>query len=144
MSAVRKLEESRAAMAVEFNLAEYTRKVFGMFGGEETDIRLRVHNSLAGAVIDRFGKEAAMSADGDSHFIVRARVAVSPVFFGWLFQFGERCELLSPQGVRDELVLWAEQFLARLKGAGTGAGTGTDTDADAPVPMQARQGDSSP
>ncbi|MCL1806787.1 MAG: WYL domain-containing protein [Oscillospiraceae bacterium] len=114
MSGVEKLDESRSTAVGRFDLAEYSKKVFGMFGGEETVVTLRVHNQLVGAVIDRFGKDIAMTADGGQHFTVRVRVVLSPVFYGWLFQFGELCEVLSPQTLKDELKIWAEKFLSQL------------------------------
>ena len=114
MYGVRILDETREA-ADRFDLAEYAKKVFGMYGGEELDVRLRVHNSMVGAVIDRFGKDVTMVADGETHFTVRVRVALSPVFFGWLFQFGALCQVLSPQSLIDELRGHTEAFLAQLK-----------------------------
>jgi len=116
MSDVRKLDERRDKAAVSFDLADYSKKVFGMFGGEEVDVRLRLHEQLVGAVIDRFGKDIIMVADGEQHFIVNVRVALSPVFYGWLFQFGELCEALSPQSLKDDLRRHAEAFLSQLDG----------------------------
>jgi predicted DNA-binding transcriptional regulator YafY len=116
MSGVEKLDENRSTAAGKFDLAEYSKKVFGMFGGEETTVKLRVHNQLAGAVIDRFGKDIRMIADGDKHFTVSVRVALSPVFYGWLFQFGELCEVMSPQSLKDELKNRAEKLLVQLGG----------------------------
>jgi len=114
MSGVKKLDEQRDPAAAGFQLAEYSRKVFGMFGGEETDVRLRVNNQVTGALIDRFGKDVIMVPDGEQHFTVSVRVAISPVFLGWLFQFGELCQVLSPQSLRDELKRRAEELLQRL------------------------------
>ena len=115
MSGVAVREESCSDAIKGFDLADYTKKVFGMFGGAETDVSLRIHNSMAGAVIDRFGKEASMAADGEAHFILRARVALSPIFYGWLFQFGDLCEVVAPQSLKDALIAHTEQFLARLQ-----------------------------
>ena len=115
MSSVQKLEERRSPGAGGFNLANYSKKVFGMFGGEEADVKLRVNNQLVTAFIDRFGKDIIMIADGDHHFTVSVRVALSPVFHGWLFQFGELCEVLSPQGLRDDLRRRAKEFLSHLE-----------------------------
>jgi len=114
MRGVKKLRERREAAEAGFNLAEYSKKVFGMFGGEEADVRLRVHNSLTGAVIDRFGRDVVMSADGGEHFTVKVRVAFSPVFYGWLFQFGGLVEVISPQRLKDDLKILAERLLAQL------------------------------
>lgn len=116
MSEVQELDEKRDIAIANFNLADYSKKVFGMFGGEEVDVRLRLHDRLVGAVIDRFGKDIIMVADGTQHFIVNVRVAISPVFYGWLFQFGELCEILSPQGLKDEMKRRAEALLLQLNG----------------------------
>ncbi|MCL2392731.1 MAG: transcriptional regulator [Oscillospiraceae bacterium] len=114
MSDVQKRDEVRSADVKNFNPADYSKKVFGMFGGEDTNVKLRVHNRLIGAVIDRFGKDVIMVADGQEHFMVNVSVARSPVFFGWLFQFGELCEVLSPQSLKDELKARTERFLQKL------------------------------
>ena len=114
MRGVRKLEEMRSDSARSFDPAEYSKKVFGMFGGEEAEVKLRVHNSLAGVIVDRFGKDVTMVADGEQHFTVKVRVAFSPIFCGWLFQFGELCEVLSPQSLIDDLSVRAGKFLAQL------------------------------
>ena len=114
MSDVQKLDEKRDGAIGDFNLADYSKRVFGMFGGEEADVRLRVHNQLVGAVIDRFGKSIIMVADGGQHFTVGVSVVISPVFYGWLFQFGELCEVLSPQSLKDDLKGMAEKFILQL------------------------------
>ncbi|MCL2147680.1 MAG: WYL domain-containing protein, partial [Synergistaceae bacterium] len=114
MSGVKKLSENRSNSTDSFDLADYSKKVFGMFGGEETNVRLRMHNTLANTAIDRFGKDITMIADGDQHFTVSVRVALSPVFYGWLFQFGELCEVVSPQSLKDELKMRAEKLLSHL------------------------------
>ena len=115
MSDVRKLDEKRDPIVNSFDLAGYSRKVFGMFGGDEVDVRLRLNNQLAGAVIDRFGKDTIIVADGEQHFIVNVRVALSPVFYGWLFQFGELCEVLAPKNLKQELWQRAVTFISRLE-----------------------------
>ena len=115
MHGVEKLNESRTGESERFDLAEYSKKVFGMYGGEEADVKLRFHNQLAGVVIDRFGKDIRINCDGEEHFTIRVKVALSPVFYGWLFQFGELCEVISPQSLKDELKTRAEKFLTQLK-----------------------------
>jgi len=115
MSGVKKLDENRSDSTESFDLANYSKKVFGMFGGEETNVKLRMHNTLANTAIDRFGKDITMIANGDQHFTVSVRIALSPVFYGWLFQFGELCEVVFPQSLKDELKMWAEKFLSQLK-----------------------------
>jgi predicted DNA-binding transcriptional regulator YafY len=43
------------------------------------------------------------------------RIALSPIFYGWLFQFGDLCEVMEPQSLKDELVERAEAFLTQLR-----------------------------
>ena len=59
------------------DMAAYTKKSFGMFGGQEEQVKLLVHNRLAGVIIDRFGKDIMMIPADEEHFTVRVDVAVS-------------------------------------------------------------------
>ena len=114
MSVVTKLRENRSDAVGSFNLADYSKKLFGMFGGEEAEVKLRMSNALIGAAIDRFGKNIAMIADGNEHFTLSVRIVPSPVFYGWLFQFGTECEVVYPQRLIDDLKAHCEKFLAWL------------------------------
>ena len=91
----------------KFNLAEYSKKNFGMFSGEEEVVKLEVHNSLAGVMIDRFGKDIMMIPSEEERFRINVKVAVSPQFFGWIFGLGGNVRILGPENVvnrmREEL-----------------------------------------
>ncbi len=93
------------------DMSAYSQKVFGMFRGNQTMVRMRFANHLAGAVIDRFGKEIMLVPDGKKHFTVTAEVAVSGQFFAWIFGFGTECEILSPECVRGEMKEYTENVL---------------------------------
>ena len=80
-----------------------------MFGGRERQVKLRVKNSLAGVIIDRFGKDVMMVPADENYFTVWVDVLVSPQFFGWVFSLGEGIEIVSP----DEVV---EEMKQKLKG----------------------------
>jgi len=114
MKSVKILEELRDPGVKDFNLTEYIKKMFGMFNGEELTVKLRMHNRLAHTVIDRFGRDIILVPDGDNHFIINIIVAISTVFSAWIFQFGDKCEVLSPQSFKDDLKKQAEAFLSRL------------------------------
>lgn len=114
MSKIKKQNEPRVEIVKNFNPAPYSKKVFGMFSGEEEIVKLRMENSLIGVVIDRFGKDVSMAKDGENHFTVTVPVALSSVFYGWIFQFGERCEVLSPQSLLGELKIHCEKFSSQL------------------------------
>ncbi|MDD6189399.1 MAG: WYL domain-containing protein [Clostridiales bacterium] len=94
-------------------LAEYAGKVFGMFAGEERTVRLRFVNHLAGAVIDRFGRDVIINSKDDGSFTVTANVVVSPQFYGWLCGFGDEVQLLWPEDVREDFKGYVKKLLEK-------------------------------
>lgn len=85
-----------------FDVATYTNRVFGMFGGREETVTLSLPERMAGVIIDRFGREADMRQKEEGRFLARVTVAVSEPFFGWLTGLGREVKLLSPQYVANE------------------------------------------
>ena len=88
-----------------FDIAEYTKKVFNMFGGEEVQVQLQFDNSLVNAVIDRFGKDVMIGKMDENSFYIWIKVAVSSTFFAWVSQFGNKVKILSPEPVIDQYKL---------------------------------------
>ena len=84
------------------DMAEFSKKTFGMFAGEEKTVRLRCENSLTGVMIDTFGTDVSLRPDGDDHCVARMEVVVSSQFFGWLAGLGHRVEIVGPEEIRDE------------------------------------------
>lgn len=101
-------ERSGKELFAGMDMSSYSKQVFGMFTGSEQTVKLRFENRLAGAVIDRFGKEVMLIPDGNEHFTVSADIAVSPQFYAWVFGFGTAVEILSPESARQELAQLAE------------------------------------
>ncbi|MGX8775177.1 MAG: WYL domain-containing protein, partial [Bacillota bacterium] len=92
------------------DLSGYSVMHFGMYHGELQNVRIRFRNRLAGQVIDRFGKDISMFPDKEGFFNIDVRVAVSPVFFSWIFSFGDDAEIVRPESVRKD----AEEYLSKL------------------------------
>lgn len=74
----------------KLDMADYTQKSFGMFGGEEQTVKLLVDNSLVGVILDRFGKDVMLIPADEGHFTVNVDVHVSGQFLGWIFSLGNR------------------------------------------------------
>lgn len=83
----------------QFDTAAYSRRMFGMYGGEEVQVKLRFANRLIGVVVDRFGRDVMLMPADDDHFCVLAQVAVSPQFCSWVFGFGDEAQILGPEPV---------------------------------------------
>ena len=95
-----------------FDMAVYTRQVFGMFGGNEQTVTLRFENRLLGVVLDRFGEDVPIRREDADTFQVRVRVAVSPQFLSWVFSFGGGARIVSPAAVADTM---REQLASVMK-----------------------------
>ena len=113
MKSMSLLQEKRLGRAQfdRFDLADFSKKTFGMYGGEDAKITLEGINGLAGVVIDRFGQDVAMMAADDEHFRAIVTVAVSQQFFGWLSGLGAGIRIVSPDGVRTRYKEFLEKLL---------------------------------
>ena len=94
----------------KLDMADYAKKSFGMFGGREEKVKLLVENTLAGVIIDRFGKDIMLIPSDEEHFTVNVDVHVSTQFFGWIISLGERVKILGP----DEVVAQMKEEIQRL------------------------------
>ena len=99
-------DETRA-----LDVSKYGKNIFGMFGGEQMQVKMRFENALAGVVLDRFGHDIMLIPDGDSHFTLTTDIAVSPVFFGWLAGFGSAAKIVFPQSAVDSYIELCKQIL---------------------------------
>jgi predicted DNA-binding transcriptional regulator YafY len=94
-----------------FDVAEYMKRSFGMFGGDAELVKLRVKNELVGVIIDRFGKDVSLFQDDKEHFFVHVKVNVSNQFFAWVFGLGNGIEIMGPENVREHVYLYINRIL---------------------------------
>ncbi len=112
MEHVRLTDEQSIPLPKDFDIETYLDSQFSMFSGETETVKLRFANELIGTVLDRFGMQTIIIPDGGSHFRVNVAVKTTNTFFGWLFQFGRKAEILTP-AVREryrELLLSAAEL----------------------------------
>ena len=83
-------------------LTEHANRLFQMFAGDATTVKLRFHRELTNVVMDRFGRDTMLIPDGEDHFVFTVKVAVSPMFLSWVIGFGQKAKILHPQSVIDE------------------------------------------
>lgn len=96
-----------------FNLPNYTKRIFGMFSGEETKVTLEADNSMAGVLIDRFGKDIMLIPQDGGRFRATVDVAVSDQFLGWIVALGT-VKIVGPEAVvkkmRAKVAALSEQY----------------------------------
>ena len=102
---IRMSDESREGKEhfKKLDMADYAKKSFGMFRGKETSVKMLVNNSLAGVIIDRFGKDVMMIPEDEDHFRVNVDVHVSKQFLGWVFSLGEAVKIIGPDEVVEQM-----------------------------------------
>ena len=92
------------------DMVAYTKRLFGMFDGEQQRVHMECKNELAGVVIDRFGQDVTMIQTDEEHFEVRVNVAVSGQFLGWVMSLGDRVRILEPEPVVEEMKMRIRQL----------------------------------
>lgn len=97
--------------------AEHANRLFQMYAGETTTVKLRFHRDLINVVIDRFGKDTMLIPDGDTHFTFTVRIAVSPMFLSWVIGFGEKARIVYPPEVVASCEALCREALAQCQAA---------------------------
>lgn len=117
MLRLRVLKEERDGneMFENFDMALYSQKTFGMYGGKEENVIIRCKNKLAGVIIDRFGKDTLFTNVTDESFEFHVKVAISPTFLAWIMTFGSDMKILSPESVKNAYVELAKKGLEQYK-----------------------------
>ena len=115
MKDVTVLEDRREGLEQfeQVDLAQYSNRTFGMFGGREEIVTLEFPERLIGLLIDRFGKEISIRKGENDCFLGRVRLKVSSQFFGWLTGIGKEIRIASPESVREEYKTWLEEILTK-------------------------------
>ena len=84
----------------DFNLADYAKMSFGMFGGEKIKVKLEFDNVMVGVMIDRFGKDITIRpAKKKGWSEINVDVAMSDQFLGWIFALGDMVRIIAPKSV---------------------------------------------
>lgn len=103
-------------MPKDFDLSDYLKSTFSMFSGEVTEIRLLFDNSLINPVFDRFGKDTMIIPVDDYSFEVNVKIKAEPPFFGWLFQFGNKAQIVSPNEIKNKYKEMLDEVILKVQG----------------------------
>lgn len=98
-----------------FEPVAFLKSIFSMYDGELQQIRLRCDSDMMKVIIDRFGKDVKTNSAGDNGFYADVEVSVSRTFFGWLFGFAGKIDIVSPKQVRDDYLSLAKTVVAKFE-----------------------------
>ncbi|WP_085834050.1 helix-turn-helix transcriptional regulator [Clostridium merdae] len=106
--------EETAQKPQDFDVTEYTKQMFGMHSGELVTATLRFEQSLTNSVMDRFGPDVPFCKKGD-YIEICVEVLSSPVFFSWMFQFGDKAEIVAPKSLIASMKELLQQQAAKYQ-----------------------------
>lgn len=96
------LDASAAKQPEGFDVESYTNGMFRMYGGNRRDVELICDNSVMDSIVDQFGLQAKTYAYNMTSFRLEVNVAVSHVFFGWVFGFAGKVRIKAPEDVKAQ------------------------------------------
>ncbi len=112
-----RMGESRKGVEAfqKFDIAEYTNRTFGMFGGEPEIVTLQLPEDMIGIILDRFGKDVDIRKKQEGVVSVRIEAAVSGQFYGWLSGLGNKVLITGPEYVREGYINHIKKILGNYR-----------------------------
>lgn len=98
-----------------FDVADYTKKLFGMFGGNMQEVKLRCSNKILEQVTDRFGDGIFITNVTETTFDFTAKAAVSDALVTWIMNYADAIEVITPIELRNKVKDRAEKILQVYK-----------------------------
>ena len=97
---------------VPFDLESYSRSTFDMYKGDLRTITLRCALSLSEYVQDAFGDHLLIQAIDEDSFTFSVSTALTPTLTSWLLQYYDRCTVIAPEELQNNLIQIAETILS--------------------------------
>lgn len=110
---VKILKDRAVKKPSDYDIKDYSRRIFEMFDGETVRVKLECKNELMKYVIDRFGEDVETKVKGDDHFIATIEAALSPNFYAWVFRFSGDMRIVSPKKAVKEMNEMANKAISK-------------------------------
>ncbi len=111
MMVPKQLPNKRVPPPEDFDIRDYTDKVFRMYGGPEEQVTLKCDMEILDQVIDRFGDGIELKNIRKDSFQVTAPVSLSTTFYGWVFQFVGKMSIQGPEYVREAYARYLQEAI---------------------------------
>jgi len=96
------LQEDGTPAPEDFNIDEYINTTFHMFNSQREEVELICDNDVMDSIIDRFGEDVTTYAYNMTAFRAVVNIAVSHVFYSWVFGFGGKVKIKGPDHVKEK------------------------------------------
>ena len=111
MTGVKQVARKRIPAPDDFNIQDYTDKVFWMYDGNEEEVTLRCRHKILDQVIDRFGEGIELKNITRQTFDVTVPVCISGTFYAWVVQFVGEMNIVSPGHVKDAYASYLQESI---------------------------------
>ena len=119
MQETKQLAQKRVPAPEDFNIRDYTEKVFRMYSGPEETVTLRCSLAIMDQVIDRFGEGVevkdveveTVKGEKTGYFTITVPVNLSTTFYSWVFTYVGQMKILGPEYVREEYTGYLKQAM---------------------------------
>lgn len=108
------LSEEAVPVPADFGVDDFLATTFRMYGSECQEVELICDNSVIDAIIDRFGTDVTIYACDMRTFRVIVRVAISHIFFSWIFGFGGKVRIKGPEKIKTDYKEMVSRALSSL------------------------------
>lgn len=86
-----------------FDVADYTSKMFSMFSGETGKVVLLCSIDIREEIMDRFGAKIPLIAKENNMFETTIEAAISDGFISWVMSFGSKVKVVEPKNLADAI-----------------------------------------
>ena len=108
------LEESALPLPENFDLDKHLNTMFHMFSAKREIVTLRCDNSVIGSVLDKFGINTQILNKTETTFDINVEVAITNIFFCWVFGFGGKVKIKLPENVKEKFKNMLEAVTSSL------------------------------
>ncbi len=98
-----------------FDIADYTKKSFQMYAGEECEVKFTCAEKILEQVIDRFSDKIFISNVENGKFSFTTKVILSDGLVNWIMQFGKDIKVERPDTLKEMLIKKAESVIENNK-----------------------------
>ncbi len=107
----KQMPNKRVPPPEDFDVRDYTDKVFRMYGGEEENVTLKCDMEILDQVIDRFGDGITLKNLRKKTFTVTVPVSLSTTFYAWVFQYVGKMTIRGPEYVREAYAAYLQEAI---------------------------------
>lgn len=94
-----------------FNVADYVKKLFGMYGGTADEIELKCSKSILEYLIDKFSENVSITNVNDDTFNLTVTAIVSEALVTFIMNYGNKIEVIKPGYLKDMIIKRADEIL---------------------------------